>query len=127
MTKHFDLILKGGRVVTPGGIVETDVAVSDGRIVALGDFNNFVARDVVDCKGLHVMPGVIDTQVHFREPGLTHKEDLSTGTLSAIAGGVTTVFEMPNTEPLTITGGALLVVILALLYRRRRRMGNGEL
>ncbi|MEZ0262123.1 MAG: dihydroorotase [Alphaproteobacteria bacterium] len=107
MTKHFDLILKGGRVVTPGGIVETDVAVEGGRIVALGDFTSGIAKDVVDCKGLHVMPGVIDTQVHFREPGLTHKEDLSTGTLSAIAGGVTTVFEMPNTDPLTITGGAL--------------------
>jgi dihydroorotase len=103
----FDLILKNGRVATPGGIVETDVAVKDGRIADLGDYAQGPATEVIDCKGLHILPGVIDTQVHFREPGLTHKEDLSTGTLSAIAGGVTTVFEMPNTDPLTITGAAL--------------------
>ncbi len=99
----FDLILKGGLVATPGGIVETDVAVKDGRIADLGDFARAPAKEVIDCKNLHVLPGAIDTQVHFREPGLTHKEDLSTGTLSAIMGGVTTVFEMPNTDPLTIT------------------------
>ncbi|MDF2983268.1 MAG: dihydroorotase, partial [Devosia sp.] len=59
--------------------------------------------EVVDCTGLHVLPGVIDTQVHFREPGLTHKEDLESGSLSAVMGGVTGVFEMPNTNPLTTT------------------------
>ncbi|MBI1214957.1 MAG: dihydroorotase [Alphaproteobacteria bacterium] len=107
MTVLFDLLLKNGRVATPGGIAETDVAVKDGRIADLGDFAAESAKDVIDCKGLHVLPGAIDTQVHFREPGLTHKEDLSTGTLSAIAGGVTTVFEMPNTDPLTITADAL--------------------
>ena len=58
---------------------------------------------MVDCKGLHVLPGVIDTQVHFREPGATHKEDLESGSRSAVMGGVTAVFEMPNTDPLTIT------------------------
>ena len=57
----------------------------------------------IDCKGLHILPGVIDTQVHFREPGLTHKEDLETGSRSAVMGGVTAVFEMPNTDPLTVT------------------------
>ena len=54
-----------------------------------------------DCRGLHVLPGVIDSQVHFREPGLTHKEDLETGSRGAVLGGVTAVFEMPNTEPPT--------------------------
>lgn len=103
----FDLILKNGRVVTPGGILDTDIAVRDGRIAELGDFSRAPAREIIDCKNLHVLPGVIDTQVHFREPGLTHKEDLSTGTLSAIMGGVTTVFEMPNTDPLTITAATL--------------------
>lgn len=103
----FDLILKNGHVVTPGGIAETDIAVRDGRIADLGDFSRAPAKEFIDCKNLHVLPGVIDTQVHFREPGLTHKEDLSTGTLSAIMGGVTTVFEMPNTDPLTITAATL--------------------
>ena len=60
------------------------------------------AAEVIDCKGLHILPGVIDTQVHFREPGLTHKEDLETGSRSAVMGGVTAVFEMPNTDPLTV-------------------------
>jgi dihydroorotase len=103
----FDLILKNGLVATPGGLVETDVAVTGGRIAGLGDFSRAPAKEIIDCANLHILPGAIDTQVHFREPGLTHKEDLSTGTLSAIAGGVTTVFEMPNTDPLTITSGAL--------------------
>ena len=58
---------------------------------------------MIDCKGLHILPGVIDTQVHFREPGQTHKEDLETGSRSAVMGGVTAVFEMPNTDPLTVT------------------------
>ncbi|MEZ0224143.1 MAG: dihydroorotase [Alphaproteobacteria bacterium] len=107
VSSSFDLILKNGRVVTPGGIVETDIAVRDGRIAEIGDVARAPAQEIIDCKGLHVLPGVIDTQVHFREPGLTHKEDLSTGTLSAIMGGVTTVFEMPNTDPLTITASTL--------------------
>lgn len=101
----FDLILKNGTVVTPGGITETDVAVKDGRIADLGNFSS--AKKIIDCKNLHILPGVIDTHVHFREPGLTHKEDLETGTLSAIAGGVTTIFDMPNTDPLTITAKTL--------------------
>src|SRR5262249_1207724 len=65
------------------------------------------AAEVVDCRGLHVLPGVIDSQVHFRDPGLTHKEDLISGSLSAVMGGVTAVFEMPNTDPLTISAQAM--------------------
>lgn len=105
MAEMFDLILKNGTAVTPGGVMETDIAVKDGRIAGFGSFS--AAAEVIDCKNLHILPGVIDTQVHFREPGLTHKEDLSTGTLSAVAGGVTTVFEMPNTDPLTISAESL--------------------
>ena len=101
----FDLILKNGTVVTPNGITKTDIAVKDGQIAGLGNFSS--AKEIIDCKNLHVLPGVIDTHVHFREPGMTHKEDLMTGTLSAIAGGVTTIFEMPNTDPLTITAETL--------------------
>ena len=70
------------------------------RSAALGQAS---AAEVIDCKGLHILPGVMDTQVHFREPGLTHKEDLETGSRSAVMGGVTAVFEMPNTDPLTVT------------------------
>ncbi len=101
LSETFDLILKNGTIVTPGGAVEADIGVTGGKIAAIGRLEK--AKRTIDCENLHILPGVIDTQVHFREPGLTHKEDLSTGTLSAIAGGVTTVFEMPNTEPLTVT------------------------
>jgi dihydroorotase len=107
MAVLFDLVLKNGRVATPGGLLDIDVAVKDGKIADLGQFPESAAKECIDCKGLHVLPGIIDTHLHFREPGLTHKEDLSTGTLAAIAGGVTTVFDMPNTDPLTLTADTL--------------------
>jgi dihydroorotase len=100
---QYETIFKNGGVVNHDGVHQTDIAVNDGRIVALGDLGAASAGEVVDCAGLHVLPGVIDTQVHFREPGLTHKEDLESGSLSAVMGGVTGVFEMPNTNPLTTT------------------------
>jgi dihydroorotase-like cyclic amidohydrolase len=62
---------------------------------------------IIDCTGLHILPGVVDSQVHFREPGLEHKEDLESGSRAAVLGGVTTVFEMPNTKPLTTSAEAL--------------------
>lgn len=102
MPQTCDLILKGGTVVNHDGESLRDVAISGSRIVAIGDLRSWSAGKTVDCKGLHVLPGVVDTQVHFREPGLTHKEDLETGSRSAVMGGVTGVFEMPNTNPLTI-------------------------
>lgn len=105
MTDAFDLILKNGIAVTPAGIVKTDIGVRGGKIAGIGIFDH--AAHIIDCTHLHILPGVIDTQVHFREPGLTHKEDLATGSLGAVMGGVTTVFEMPNTEPLTITADAM--------------------
>ncbi|AGH96988.1 dihydroorotase [Micavibrio aeruginosavorus] len=102
-TPGFDLILAGGTVMTPGGRAVTDVGVRDGQIVALGDLRTTSAANRVDCAGLHILPGVIDTQVHFREPGLTHKEDIEHGTMAAAAGGVTAIFDMPNVKPLTTT------------------------
>ncbi len=107
MSKTFDLILKGGTCATPAGLIETDVAVKKGRISALGDLRTATAPDIVDAAGLHVLPGVIDSQVHFREPGLEHKEDLGTGTAGAVMGGVTAVFDMPNTNPSTTTAQSL--------------------
>jgi dihydroorotase len=100
---HYDAIFKNGTVVNQDGQHVADIGVRGGRIAALGSLAADSADNVTDCKGLHVLPGVIDTQVHFREPGLEHKEDLATGSLSAVMGGVTGVFEMPNTNPLTVT------------------------
>ena len=103
MNQRFDTILKSGTVVNQDGEGVRDVAIAGGRIAEIGGLANASAAEVIDCKGLHVLPGVIDTQVHFREPGLTHKEDLESGSRSAVMGGVTAVFEMPNTDPLTVT------------------------
>ena len=107
MADTFDLILKGGTVVNHDGTGVRDVAVRDGRIAAIGQLGSAKAAEVVDCKGLHVLPGVIDSQVHFREPGLEQKEDLETGSRAAVLGGVTAVFEMPNTKPLTTSAETL--------------------
>jgi dihydroorotase len=96
------VIVRSGRLVTPSGTdKEGDVAVVQGRIAAIGDLACATAAEVIDARGLHVLPGLIDTQVHFREPGLEHKEDLGTGTAGAALGGITAVFEMPNTKPNT--------------------------
>jgi dihydroorotase len=100
---HYDLIFKHGTIVNQDGIHQADLAVTGECIAAIGDLSAATAAETVDCTGLHLLPGVIDTQVHFREPGLDHKEDLATGSLSAVMGGVTGVFEMPNTNPLTVT------------------------
>ncbi len=105
--KRFDLVLKGGTALTPSGRQETDVGIIDGKIVAVGPLSTADAANVIDCAGLHVLPGVIDSQVHFREPGATHKEDLASGSAAAAAGGVTAFFEMPNTSPLTITAESI--------------------
>jgi dihydroorotase len=104
---NIDLILKGGTIVNQDGTGERDIAVNQGRIVGIGDVSAFRAAEVLDCRNLHILPGVIDSQVHFREPGATHKEDLETGSRAAVMGGVTTVFEMPNTKPTTTTAEAL--------------------
>ncbi len=106
MSQRYDLILKSGTVVNQDGEGVRDVAILGGRIAAIGSLGQASAAEIIDCKGLHILPGVVDTQVHFREPGLTHKEDLETGSRSAVMGGVTAVFEMPNTNPLTVTEAA---------------------
>jgi dihydroorotase len=103
MNQRFDTILKSGTVVNQDGEGVRDIGVTNGRIAAIGSLAQASAGETIDCKGLHILPGVMDTQVHFREPGLTHKEDLETGSRSAVMGGVTAVFEMPNTDPLTVT------------------------
>lgn len=103
----FDLLIRGGTCVLPSGTTTTTIGVRDGKIAAIGDISGATAGAVIEARGLHVLPGVIDSQVHFREPGLTHKEDLETGTRGAILGGVTAICEMPNTKPLTLSGDDL--------------------
>jgi dihydroorotase len=107
MAETFDLILKGGTVVNHDGEGLRDLGIRDGRFAVIGDLSRASAGETVDCRGLHLLPGVIDSHVHFREPGLTHKEDLETGSRAAVLGGVTAVFEMPNTDPATIGADAL--------------------
>jgi len=105
MSTSYDLILKNGTVHTPGGPVRADVGVRNGRIAGIGISGD--AGEVIDCTGLDVLPGVIDSQVHFREPGLEQKEDLESGSRAAVLGGVTAVFEMPNTKPNTDSAEAV--------------------
>jgi dihydroorotase len=104
---NFDVIYRNGTVVNQDGAALRDVGVTAGKVAAIGDLSQSSAGEVVDCTGLHILPGVIDSQVHFREPGPTHKEDLESGSRAAVMGGVTAVFEMPNTDPLTISEAAL--------------------
>jgi dihydroorotase len=117
MAESYDLILNGGTVVNHDGEAIRDVAVTRGRIAAIGDVAGSAA-EIIDCRGLYVLPGVIDSHVHFREPGLEHKEDLETGSRGAVLGGVTAVFEMPNTEPTTTSASALADKV----RRAQRRM-----
>ncbi len=107
MAESFDTILSGGLLVNHDGEGLRDVGLRGGKIAEIGDLARASAAERVDCAGLHILPGVVDTQVHFREPGATHKEDLETGSRAAVLGGVTAVFEMPNTKPLTTTAGDL--------------------
>ncbi|MFQ5684178.1 MAG: dihydroorotase family protein [Candidatus Binatia bacterium] len=101
-----DLVVKGGEVWTPGGIVESDIAIHQGKVVGLGRSPAFLdssANAVIEAKGKVVIPGLIDTHTHHREPGFTHKEDLTTATQAAAAGGVTLSVGMPNVNPPTTT------------------------
>jgi dihydroorotase len=107
MSETFDCIVKGGTLVNHDGMGQRDIGIRDGKIAAIGTFAQSSAAETIDCTGLHLLPGVVDTQVHFREPGLTHKEDLESGSRGAVLGGVTAVFEMPNTNPATTNAAAL--------------------
>ena len=107
MIQTYDLILRGGTVVSHRGVGIADIGVREGRIDDVGNFGKASAGEVINATGLHILPGVIDTQVHFREPGMVHKEDLESGTRGAVLGGVTAVFEMPNTRPTTTDPDAL--------------------
>jgi dihydroorotase len=117
MADTFDVLIRGATVVNHDGEGVRDIAISGGRIAEIGDLGSAGAAEIIDAAGLHILPGVIDTQVHFREPGLTHKEDLETGSRAAVAGGVTAVFEMPNTKPLTTTEDTLADKVRSARHR----------
>ena len=95
-----DLIIKNGSCYIDKNLKNQDIAVKDGKIVEIGKISD-EAKEIFDAKNLTVLPGCIDTQTHFREPGSTDTEDLHSGSRAAIAGGITGVFEMPNTNPPT--------------------------
>jgi allantoinase len=98
-----DLIIRNGKILSSGGITESDICISDGKIVAIQRSGSNDSPRSIDAKGSLVLPGLIDPHVHFRDPGLTKKEDFVTGTKGAVAGGVTTVFDMPTTMPVVTT------------------------
>lgn len=114
----FDLILRGGMAVHPEGQALCDIGVSGGRIADIGAPGTLGgARQSVDAAGLHVLPGLVDAHVHFREPGLVRKEGFATGTLAAAAGGVTTVMVMPTDDPVTMTPSQ---------FGEKRRLAEGQ-
>jgi dihydroorotase len=117
MAETFDIVFKGGTLVSHAGEGAADIGVRDGKIRAIGDIGEGLSGETIDARGLHILPGVIDTQVHFREPGMEHKEDLETGSRSAVLGGVTAVFEMPNTKPPTTSAEALAAKVAAATNR----------
>lgn len=105
---HFDLLLKGGQALLRSSNGKwhresVDIGIQNGKIAAIGSIHPTQSEAIFQAKGLTILPGLLDTQVHFREPGLEHKEDLASGTLGALLGGITGVFEMPNTNPSTLT------------------------
>jgi dihydroorotase len=103
-----DLIIHNGKVVSPDTVIEASIAIKDGRVLAIGAADAMPpATETFDAKGLHILPGAIDVHVHFRDPGYPHKEDWESGTAAAAFGGVTTVFDMPNTIPPTGTAEIL--------------------
>ena len=99
----YDLLIKNGDVVVGNAFENLNIGIKDNKITLLSTTNNYEASNIIDTKNLTILPGVIDSQVHFREPGSEHKEDLHTGSKGAALGGVTSVFEMPNTYPPTST------------------------
>ena len=114
------LLIVNASIVNEGRVTEGDVLVCDGRIERVGfGFTGRQADRVIDAHGRHLLPGMIDDQVHFREPGMTHKGDIATESAAAVAGGITSFMDMPNTIPNTTTRAALANKYLAAAGRAR--------
>ena len=101
MPTSFDLIVKNGKCFIDGQLKIVDIGISEGIIKSIGKIEKTSNEKILEANNLTILPGVIDTQVHFREPGSTDVEDLESGSTAAVLGGVTSVFEMPNTNPPT--------------------------
>jgi len=99
MSQNFDLVLRNGTLVLPWGVEQADVGVRGGKIAAIGDLRTAQSAEEIDCRGLHVLPGLIDSHVHLREPGDPKVETIESGTRAAVLGGLVAVFDMPNTSP----------------------------
>ncbi|EJZ08988.1 allantoinase AllB [Mycolicibacterium vaccae] len=97
-TVNYELVVRGGTIVTPERLIRADLAVADGTVCAIGTSLAHADKEI-DATGRYILPGVVDAHVHFREPGMAYKEDFGTGSRAAAVGGVTTVFDMPNTVP----------------------------
>lgn len=101
--KEGSFLIQQAKVVSSVGVEQKDVRISDGRFVEISaHLEPHPFETCIDAKGKYLLPGLVDTHVHFREPGLTHKATWATESAAAVAGGVTTVFDMPNTEPATL-------------------------
>jgi dihydroorotase len=97
-----DLVIRNGWVVTPQETFRGGLAISGEKFVAIGTDETLPeGKEVIDAKGKHILPGLIDAHVHFRDPGVTHKEDFATGSTAAVCGGITTIIDMPNQIPPT--------------------------
>ena len=101
------ILFRGGHLTTPAYTTESNLLIADGKILDVAASSDAACDQTIDCTGLNILPGVIDDQVHFREPGLTHKEDLATASRACAAGGVTSFLEMPNTVPHAVTVDAV--------------------
>ena len=101
MPSSYDLILKNGQCFIDGQLKTIDIGISNGIIKSISKIEKTSNEKILDANNLVVLPGIIDTQVHFREPGSTDVEDLESGSKAAVLGGITSVFEMPNTNPPT--------------------------
>ena len=101
MPSSFDLIVKNGKCFINGQIKTIDIGIANGIIKSIGKIEKASNEKIIEANNLIVLPGIIDTQVHFREPGSTDVEDLASGSKAAVLGGITSVFEMPNTIPPT--------------------------
>src|SRR2546423_9874507 len=100
-----DLVVRNGHVVPSEETFKGGIAITDGKFVAIGTDDSLPdGKEVIDARGKHILPGLIDAHVHFREPGLTYKEDFGTGSTAAVCGGITTVVDMPNVIPPTADG-----------------------
>ncbi len=98
-----NILIKNAKIVNEGQIIESDLLISNGRIEKVAPNITPTNEEVIDAKGKYLLPGAIDDQVHFRDPGVTYKADIYTESRAAVAGGITSFMEMPNTVPNALT------------------------